>query len=452
MISTGFTRRVLAATALAALALLQNACSSSEIEVDDSDEIPSDPDAPNPIFPGVLARGCDWALIYDPSRPGGNSAFPDKGARYWIAVVAGAVPQGSRLRMEGQYPDARYHSLQLYNGQLASIASLSDYQIVPDPGSDNTFLDQTRRSGADYGGDYTAYVRIGENAPAVPEQNTMYRPPQLTGGHVIRRSVIAYRTYLPDGGNQGRVELPKLTLETPDGEELPLTNDTDAETCAQIAANLRQDGARLTGSANLLDPIAPSPLPQFKKFDGAVGTGAGGQGVGFNRDNGFMYAKTQVAYAPILLVRGRSASFTTQPGAGNPPQVRYWSICDAGFNTQMVYNCTTDENTALDEFGYYTVVVTTDSSRPSSVDAAPGYTWLPRGPENIGVITMRELLAHPSFAQATVNIPTLVPPATVKGEYMPLATYCSTAVFEGAASQGPAAAFAACDSSRRVLP
>lgn len=444
----GSLRRSLAAT-LATFTLLLTACASDEIEVDDSGN-PTDPDAPNPIFPGVLTRGCDWALIYDPSRPGGNSAFPDQGARYWIAVVAGAIPQGSRLRMEGQYPDARYHSLQLYNGNLASLDSLSDYQIVPDPGSDNTFLDQTRRSGADYGGDYTAYVRIGTNAPAEREQNTMYRPPVITGGHVVRRTVIAYRTYLPEGGNQGRVELPELTIETADGE-LSITNEEDADVCAQIAANLRQDGARLTGSANLLDPTPPSPLPEFKRFDGAAGTGAGGQGVGFNRDNGFMYAKTQVLYAPILLVRGRAPSYTTQAGAGNPPQVRYWSVCDAGFNTQMVYDCRSDQATALDDAGYYTVVVTADQSRPSILDSASGYSWLQRGPENVGVITMRELLAHPTFAQATVNVTTLNPAPLVKGEYMPLATYCSTAVFEGVADQGPAAAFAACDASRRAL-
>src|SRR5690606_30253060 len=145
--------------------------------------LPGEPDAPDPIFPGVVSQGCDWALIYDPARPGGNSAFPDKGARYWIAIVSGGVPAGSKLRVNGQYPDARYSSLQIYDGYLATLDSLSDFQIVPDPGNSNPFLDQTRPSGSDHGGDYTARVHIGVNRPAMPEQNAMYRPPALLGGH-----------------------------------------------------------------------------------------------------------------------------------------------------------------------------------------------------------------------------------------------------------------------------
>lgn len=448
--AAGGLGRLALSAGLAVALLFASGCTSEKPQIDD-DPLPGEPDAPDPIFPGVVSQGCDWALIYDPARPGGNSAFPDKGARYWIAIVSGGVPAGSKLRVNGQYPDARYSSLQIYDGYLATLDSLSDFQIVPDPGNSNPFLDQTRPSGSDHGGDYTARAHIGVNRPAMPEQNAMYRPPALLGGHVARRTALAYRTYLPEGGNQGRVALPRLTLETPDGE-LPLANAADATVCAQIAANLRQDGARLPGSANALDPLPPAARPVFRRFDGALGTGTGGQGVGFNRDNGFMYAKTGSGYAPLLLVRARAPSYTTQPAAGTVPQVRYWSICEASFNTQMVSSCVTDRGAALDDAGYYTVVVSASQDRPSILDSVPGYAWLERNPDRVGVVTMRELLAHPTFAQATVNVDLTHPAPQVKGEYQPLATYCSAAVFSEAAAQGPAAAFEACQASRQLLP
>lgn len=438
-----FRRAVLTSAAL----LLAAGCSSSEVETATEEE---NPDAPSPIFAGPLVRGCDWALIFDGDVTGGNSAFPDLGARYWVAVVTGDIPDGSRLRIEGEYPDARYSALHIYNGNLRALDSLADYEIAPNGGA-NPFLDQTRRSGRDYGDGYTAFIRINQAQPTTPEQNTMYRAaPGAADTNVSRRTALAYRTYLPNGGSQGQVGLPRLTLETPAGS-FQLDSAEDAEVCAGIAANLRRDGARLDGSANLLDPTPPRLLPTFSRFDGAAGTGAGGQGVGFNEHNGFLYTKTDDTYGPVLMVRGLAPSYTSQGGAPSTPQVRYWSLCAAGFNTQMVYSCSTDRDTPLDAQGYYTVVVTADSSRPPILNATPGYGWLQRGAERIGVVTQRELLAHPTYEEATVNVTGITPIAQQKGEYLPLATYCSAAVFNQAAGMGPAAAFAACDASRRPL-
>ncbi|TDU32050.1 hypothetical protein DFR24_1438 [Panacagrimonas perspica] len=427
-------------------ALLIAACSSSEVAEGDEDE---EPDAPSPIFAGALERGCDWALIFDGDTTGGNSAFPDLGARYWIAVVTGDVPDGTRLRIEGEFPDARYSALHIYTGGLRAIASLADYQLVASSG-DNPFLDQTRRSGAAAGGRYTAYVNINETRPANPPQNTMYRPAGLAETNLGKRTMIAYRTYLPKGGDQGGAPLPRLRLETPAGE-FGLSNNADAEVCAGIAANLRRDGARLQGSANLLDPTPPQLLPTFRRFDGLLGTGELGQGVGYNEHNGFLYAKTAEGFAPILVVRGKAPSYTTQPDGIRPPQVRYWSLCAAEFNSQKVVSCSKDEETALDDEGYYTIVVTADSRRPDVLDGTSGFSWLRRGSERVGVVTQRELLAHPTYLQSTVALDGLLPIALQKGVYMPRATYCSEAVFAGAVDEGPAAAFEACDASRRVL-
>ena len=399
-----------------------------------------------PLLPDTLARGCDWELVFDPNQEGlGNTAFPDTGVRYWIAVVGADVPAGSRLRIDGQYPDGRYSSLATQDGNLGTIDMLADYELSPDPGSSNPFIDQTRMDSVSFGGHYTAYVRINEAAPATRERNTMYRtPPGLIDTTQRKRTAITYRIYLPEGGNQGQVPLPDLTLETPAGN-VPLANSADTATCAEIATQLRQDGAAIPGSANLFDPVPAQPQPAFKRYNASPGA------VSVNQHNGFMYTKNDALYGPILLVRGRAPSYTTQAGAGNPPQVRYWSMCVAGFSSQRVYTCLADQDVPLDDDGYYTFAVTADATRPAIFNPAQGYSWLNRGPEQVAAITERELLAHPSFDEATVNIGPLDSAATVKGEYMPLATYCSEAVFAGSAALGPAQAFADCVESRRLI-
>lgn len=426
-------------------ALLLGGCDTSGPHGADTDADGGGATLP-PLLADTISRGCDWILVFDPNQEGlGNTAFPDTGVRYWTAVVSADVPAGSRLRIEGQYPDARYASLATQDGNLGTLDILADYELEPDAGSTNSFVDQTRKDSGSFGGHYTAYVRINEAAPATRERNTMYRtPPGPLATTQRKRTAITYRIYLPDGGLQGDVPLPDLTLETPEGN-FALANGADTESCAEIATQLRQDGAAVPGSANLFDPIPALPQPTFKRYDASPGA------VSFNQHNGFLYTKNDAFYGPIMLVRGRAPSYTTQSGAGNPPQVRYWSMCVAGFSSQRVYTCLADEEVPLDGDGYYTFAITADATRPAIFNPAQGYSWLNRGPEQVAAITERELLAHPSFEQATVNIGPLESAAAVKGEYMPLATYCSEAVFAASAGLGPAQAFADCVESRRLV-
>src|SRR3546814_2445373 len=55
-------------------------------------------------------------------------------ATYWVAVVPN-VP-GTRLRIDGQYPDARYFSFNAYDPALRPIDGIADARIAPDAGSE----------------------------------------------------------------------------------------------------------------------------------------------------------------------------------------------------------------------------------------------------------------------------------------------------------------------------
>ncbi|MES2883585.1 MAG: hypothetical protein V4709_02185 [Pseudomonadota bacterium] len=419
----------------------------------DSGRVPVPPSAAGGLDGAVtLKRGCGWILAFDPAIPSlGNTAFPDNGARYWVAYVAPDQPAGTTLKIEGRYANTRYAALHVHDGNLLVLDAQAEYQLAPDAGAVTPWLDiTTRQANAPLGGRYTARLRFGETAPASREANVLYRPAPLPNDGIAKRTTaLVYRTYLPVGENTGGVGLPRITLQTPTGP-LPLDNAEDRAGCAEIGSRFYLDGAAIPGITNALDPAPPLPKPVFKKFESLLLVLAG-SGVGLNNHNAFAYIKTERNYGDVLLVRGLPPSHTGDAAAGNPPQVRYWSLCHYGFNTQKVYGCVSDQDAALDAEGRYTVLVSRDAAPPLATRAL-GFNTLPFGPERIGTLTMRELLAHPTFAEAIVRTSFGEAGSASRGVHQPKATYCSRAVFDAVAPQGAAAAFAACLESRRVLP
>src|SRR5881392_4440737 len=67
-----------------------------------------------------------------------NVLFPDSSAQYWSAQYT-AVP-GTRIRIDGIFPYARYTSWNVYDPVLRPFAKKSDFELVPDAGSANPFL------------------------------------------------------------------------------------------------------------------------------------------------------------------------------------------------------------------------------------------------------------------------------------------------------------------------
>src|SRR5690348_10468761 len=59
-----------------------------------------------------------------------NIAYPDADANYWAAGYT--IPAGATLQLRGQYPHARFASIQSYNLLGAGVDALVDYEINPD--------------------------------------------------------------------------------------------------------------------------------------------------------------------------------------------------------------------------------------------------------------------------------------------------------------------------------
>src|SRR5918996_2257178 len=113
----------------------------------------------------------------------------DTNAVYWASAYS-SIP-GSRIRIEGHYPHARYFSWNVYDAVGRPIDALHDAQLQPDPGSPST---------------YTAFIEFGPKR-ANPAPNTLYTGSSATGQ-------FWYRVYVPDEGMdpKGGVPLPRVML------------------------------------------------------------------------------------------------------------------------------------------------------------------------------------------------------------------------------------------------
>src|SRR4051812_17182393 len=164
-------------------------------------------------LPGVagaqgLDETCELTLTKtDPATV--NVAYPDQAAIYWSGSYAAAP--GTRLRITGRYPHARYFSFNVYDNAQRPLDALADVEIAPDPGSVNPFVagaprDATARS-------YTAFVDFGP-IPQHRAPNTLYTGTGQNGAPNFQGTFIL-RVYVPDKGRDetGGVGLPTVTLE-----------------------------------------------------------------------------------------------------------------------------------------------------------------------------------------------------------------------------------------------
>jgi hypothetical protein len=94
------------------------------------------------------AVSCAWG---EATVATGNQGAPDSAAAYWLTPFT--ARDGMRIVLSGQYPDARYASLEVTKpgGGLFTVdgvsSELTDYRIAPDPGSVNPWQRQSRAGG-----------------------------------------------------------------------------------------------------------------------------------------------------------------------------------------------------------------------------------------------------------------------------------------------------------------
>jgi hypothetical protein len=373
---------------------------------------------------GAHAAGVDetcqlTATRFDPDTV--NVLYPDSSAQYWSASYT-AVP-GTRIRIDGIYPYARYTSWNIYDPILRPFAKLSDFQIVPDPGSANPFLPGARRDTPAAHRHYTVFITF--SAGDHPGPNTIYvDPSQHPGG------VFTLRVYVPDRGRDvtGGVGNPQVTWES----TTPLPLPSPASPCGALQ---KPSTSTITGAyAGQEGQIPGGPLPgrnppDWHKFTNLCQSGADllfGNAIGdeipagpnpcsnfgtggflSNIDNAYVYSFISRGFGPIVVYHGRAPTFAnTYPDARTMPrgvQVRYFSFCQNDPFSERYVACARDDQIKRHR-GDYTVVIAPPNDWPAAARrrCARVATWIPWGAQPQGVVLYRQMLA--SFPQAIQNV------------------------------------------------
>lgn len=419
--------------------------------------------------PIVDSDSCFWVGPYSKDNVETNLAYPDDGARYWHAGYN--IPAGATLKLNGQFPHARYMSLNSYlGGELgvdtyyaAPAHSIADAAMVPNAGSINPFVDGATRNSEHR--DYQVTLAAG-NTPEIVPANTLYGNAQGDD-----KTVIIYRIYVADTdqGIQGGVALPEAELTLENGEVLSgdaacdaLNVDTDIvatpfipdATYAGLRGygnpainNLIEDGNKQTArwkaaynakeanQCNFLGNCSPSPVRLMAYYA--------------NLDNQYLAAYIDREIKPIVVIRGKIPNVpATLSGAAtfddSQSQLRYWSICQNEYFSQKVTECLYDEQIHIQPDGKFLIVTSLLEDKPSNATSECGNGFIEwskdgdgfgirEGRENHsgdGMLLVRNMLPSAGFNQAVQNTSTPGDEASIMGEFLPTAEYFTKAEFE----------------------
>jgi hypothetical protein len=383
-----------------------------------------------------VTPACTW---YELSVSTLNEAAPDSAATYWLLPFT--LQDGLQITLNGQFPDSRYTSLQVYNsaGGLFSTngveSALTDYRIEPDPGSVNPW----QHTAPHLGRAGHAFTVTLQSDVAPGQANTLPLAPAGTAAGTA--GYLVYRVYLPAHPDSSQVPLPVVTFTLggvskqvpvcPPGTPLPIP----------AIASASPEGATADTSAQSVQFARGSSNGRFP-----------------NADTGYLSAVvTPPGDGDVLVIHGKAptAAQGDHPSPWPAPGIdlQYWSLCNYLVTSEVPlvvnqlpdgsvdYGCRYDSQVALDRQGYYTFVVGTEAQR-AAIERIPGATFLPFStaqPTTTSVLLLRDMLANPDFAEAVQNVPangSAASAAAVMGAYYPRAAICPLTTL---ASGGPAA-------------
>lgn len=378
-----------------------------------------------------------------------NALLLDTNATYWV-VTYNAIP-GTRLRIDGSYPHARYMSFNVYDPEARPVDALSDIQIAPHAGSINPFVAGASRTARNRG--YTAYLDFGA-APAQRAPNTLYTGAPSPGSPSITGQ-LWYRVYMPDRGLglDGGVGLPSVTLEPAGGSGSAGTSPCQSVALPTLDALNQAIAQNDGGPLPILGAYPGVSPPRWTLFvnlqqslkeiliDNPTGAAAqpiadkmpSSQGAGFysNKDISYVFSPTSRGYGPLIVIHGRAPTFADtragQPVMPSGEQLRYFSFCQYDPASQRVIACVPDDQVVRDPAGNYTIVISTASDRPANATAACGVTWLPWGPTSQGLLIYRHMLAARAFTQSIADVGQPGREQAVMGPYYPSSTYLPSA-------------------------
>jgi len=365
-----------------------------------------------------------------------NILFPDSSAQYWTARYT-SVP-GTRIRIEGIYPYARYTSWNVYDPVLRPFTHKADVDIGPDSGSANPFLPGADRTTPVAERHYTLFITFD---PAdQPGPNTIYVDPAQNP-----RGVFTLRVYVPDKGldNTGGVGLPQVTWEPTSATAAPSVTSPCRDLAKPTVSTITDSYANQDGPDSG-PPFPGRPQPVWHKFMNLCQAGRdayfdneygdqipdggndpcgnfGSGGFLSNMDNAYVSAPISRGFGKLLVIRAKAPTFAaTYPHAKRMPsgvQLRYWSFCQNDPFSQRYIACLRDDQVKLDKRRFFTLVVSRPADRPACAK-----NWIAWGPQTQGVMIYRHMLPDPGFSGA-IQQASYGAEQQSMGDYFPTARY-----------------------------
>ena len=382
---------------------------------------------------------------FEPTYDRENVIFPDKATRYF--GVNFVIPPGGYVEVTGDFPHARYFSLQTATNSTQTIMSLPDYQMVPDEGSLNPFLAGAHRDMPNRR--FTVRIVHG-NVPPPGERapNTLYdSTPSGQPGNIL-----AYRLYLADrdAGTFGGVHLPQLALVTATGTRIPIPDCPDL--LPDTSGPSDTAGAQAPPPAPESIPLGANPPNWHKLVSVPVNfayDNLGRQGIppgtrdtvvdairslgfdalGASADNAYLYAYGTRNHGRVLLVTARlpetPKTFDGEPIMGSG-QMRYWSMCTGEpLPPEPTWDCKYDEQVPVDRDGNFRIAVSAPTDRPKRARTGCGIAWLAWGPDVRNLMAIRNQLPAPDFTES-VQSAELGHEQETMGPYYPSSQYYAT--------------------------
>jgi hypothetical protein len=135
--------------------------------------------------------------VLNPNNALTNQAGIDANNAYYSANFA--MPAHSKIILHGRFPHARFYSFTMYGTVGVGTSSIFDYEIKPDPGSQNPFRPGVRRDVRRQNFTLTISSEVKPNHPA---PNPLYagaegETDQVQDVDVTMRIYLPDRLYLP---------------------------------------------------------------------------------------------------------------------------------------------------------------------------------------------------------------------------------------------------------------
>lgn len=303
-----------------------------------------------------------------------------------------------KLVIKGSFPYARFFSFETQDTQIfLSEDALFDYNMVPDEGSENPFLEGTSLQTKNR--NYTVTFLEDKKEGDV---NTVRLP------HKGLTQSIMMRIYTPHDGV-------KLTE-----KDLPKVYAYDAVTGKEASCPMRAPYMERfffpQALADIYSTVHPDLSFKLQKDTKLMG---------MNKAITYMYGVAALAAEDVFLIRFKAPTFNnTQSGSGSfhiSGNVRYWSVCAVSLPTNVSKVCLPDHLARIDANGYVNIVLGHgDDVKKAALER--GYSYLPdhREPnQKVYGLVYRNMIPAPDFKLLTM----------FQGNYIPVAKRCSAEDF-----------------------